>query len=140
MIHNIFYRVFVYGTESEIKVRAAVKTLFPKSLPTKAITEGYYKNPVIILSDKINKKRDITLFLKNLKKIGTSSKQRIITQLKNRMDDKGNLFLRFNKQEAYLGNLKVVEHGDSIHVKIKIAAYPANKKTAIKIAMKLFGE
>ncbi len=56
------------------------------------------------------------------------------------MDDSGNLFLRFDKQRAFLGDLKVVDHGDSIHLKIKIAAYPAKKKVAIKIARKLFQE
>ena len=54
------------------------------------------------------------------------------------MDDSGNLFLRFDKQRAYQGDLKVVEHGDSIHLKIKIAAYPAKKKVALEIARKLF--
>jgi hypothetical protein len=53
------------------------------------------------------------------------------------MDDKGNFFLRFDKQKAYLNELKVVEHGDSIHVKIKIAAYPAKKEPAMKLVRKL---
>ncbi|MCE7698869.1 MAG: hypothetical protein K8E24_008615 [Methanobacterium paludis] len=53
---------------------------------------------------------------------------------------KGNLFLRFDKQRAHLGDLNVVEHGDSIHVKIKIAAYPAKKEVALKIAREIFGE
>ena len=63
--------------------------------------------------------------------------KRIINQLEDKMDDYGNLFLRFDKQRAFLGDLKVVEHGDSIHLKIKIAAYPAKKKVALKIARKI---
>ena len=140
MIHNISYRAFVYGTENKEKVLESIKTLFPNSSPQCEATEGYYKNPVLILNNKIDKKREIKDFVEKLTSMKDPAKKRIINQLENKMDDYGNLFLRFDKQRAYLGDLKVVEHGDSIHIKIKIAAYPAKKKVALKIARKLFSE
>lgn len=140
MIHNISYRAFVYGTENKEKVLESIKTLFPNSSPQCEATEGYYKNPVLILNNKIDKKSEIKDFVEKLTSIKDPAKKRILNQLENKMDDYGNLFLRFDKQRAYLGDLKVVEHGDSIHIKIKIAAYPAKKKVAIKIARKLFSE
>ena len=66
------------------------------------------------------------------------ARKRILNRLEDKIDENGNLYLRFDKQRAYLGDLKVVDHGDSIHLKIKIAAYPAKKKVAIEIARKLF--
>jgi len=138
MIHNISYRVFVYGTENEEKVREAIKTLFPSSLPQKDLTKGYYKNPVLILYDKIDKKRDMNTFIQNLNQMKVNEKKKILDELENRIDDKGNLFLRFNKQEACLGNLVVVEHGDAIHLKIKMAAYPAKKEIGMKLVRELF--
>lgn len=138
MIHNISYRAFVYGTENKEKVLESIKTLFPNSSPQCETTEGYYKNPVLILSNKIDKKREIKDFVEKLSKMNDPTRKRIIHQLENKMDDSGNLFLRFDKQRAYQGDLKVVEHGDSIHLKIKIAAYPAKKKVALEIARKLF--
>ena len=138
MIHNISYRAFVYGTENKEKVLESIKTLFPNSSPQCEATEGYYKNPVLILNNKIDKKREIKDFVENLSSMKDPAKKRIFNQLENKMDDYGNLFLRFDKQRAYFGDLKVVEHGDSIHLKIKIAAYPAKKKVAIEIARKLF--
>jgi RNA binding exosome subunit len=140
MIHNISYRAFVYGTENKEKVLESIKTLFPYSSPQCEATEGYYKNPVLILNNKIDNKSEIKDFVEKLTSMKDPAKKRIINQLENKMDDYGNLFLRFDKQRAYLGDLKVVEHGDSIHIKIKIAAYPAKKKVAIKIARKLFSE
>ncbi len=139
MIHNISYRAFVNGTENEEKVRKAVKTLFPNSLPQKEYIEGYYKNQVLILEDKIEKKRDIKDFIQTIKNQG-STKIKILNELDKKMDDKGNLFLRFDKQKAYLDELKITEHGDSIHLKIKIAAYPAKKEQALKIAREMWGE
>lgn len=140
MIHNISYRVFVYGTENEEKVREAVKTLFPNSHPQVEATEGYFKNPVLILRDKIGKKRETKDFIKILQNLDSSTKKRILNELDIKMDEKGNLFLRFDKQRAYLGDLKIIEHGDAIHVKIKIAAYPAKKEKAMELAREIFGE
>lgn len=140
MIHNISYRTFVYGTENEEKVRKAVKTLFPNSSPQKEYTKGYYKNPVLILHDKIEKKNDIKDFIQTLKDTPLYSIDKILNDLDRKMDDKGNLFLRFDKQRAYLDEVKIVEHGDSIHVKIKIASHPSRKEPALKLARKLWGE
>lgn len=140
MIHNISYRVFVYGTENEEKVREAVKTLFPNSHPQVEATEGYFKNPVLILHDKIGKKRETKDFIKILQNLDSSTKMRILNELDKKMDEKGNLFLRFDKQRAYLGDLKIIEHGDAVHVKIKIAAYPAKKEKAMELAREIFGE
>lgn len=139
MIHNISYRVFVYGTENEEKVKEAVKTLFPNSHFQTDITEGYFKNPVLILHDKITRKREIKEFVKILDQIDDAGKKRLLNELENKIDHKGNLFLRFDKQKAYLGDLKIIEHGDAIHVKLNIAAYPAKKENAIKVARDIFG-
>lgn len=138
MIHNISYRAFVYGTENKEKVLESIKTLFPNSSPQYEETEGYYKNPVLILTNKIDKKREIKDFVDKLSKMNDPIRKRILHRLEDKMDDSGNLFLRFDKQRAYHGDLKIVEHGDSIHLKIKIAAYPAKKKVALEIARKLF--
>ena len=140
MIHNLSYRAFVYGTENEEKVREAISTLLPTAQPLKEITEGYHKNQVIILQGKINKKRDTKDFLEKLHSLKPSAKKRILRELESKMDERGNLFLRFDKQRAYLGDLKVVEHGDAIHLKLKIAAYPARKDEALKVARQIFEE
>ena len=139
MIHNISYRVFVYGTENDEKVKEAIQTLFPNSHPQTDTTEGYFKNPVLILHDKITRKREIKEFVQILEQIDSSSKKQLLNQLENKMNERGNLFLRFDKQRAYLGDLKIIEHGDAIHVKINIAAYPAKKERAIELARTIFG-
>ena len=139
MIHNISYRVFVYGTENEEKVKEALKTLFPNSHPQTDTTEGYFKNPVLILHDKLSKNREIKEFIKVLEQIDVASKKRLINELETKMDQRGNLFLRFDKQRAYLGDLKIIEQGDAIHVKINVAAYPAKKEKAIEVARDILG-
>lgn len=65
-------------------------------------------------------------------------KETIKKELSRRMDEKGNLFLRFDKQLAYDEVLKLTYHGDAIHVRIKIASYPVSKENAMKVAEKIF--
>ena len=64
MIHNISYRTFVYGTEDEEKVTDAISYIFPNLLPEKTITEDHFGNDIIILSEKITKKRHNRDFIK----------------------------------------------------------------------------
>ena len=139
MIHNISYRVFIQATEIEEKVEESLETIFAHAKPEIERTEGYYNNPVTILSQKITKKREIKEFIQKLQEMETDDKLKISHDFEKKMDDKGNFFLRFDKQEALNGHWKVVEHGDSIHVRIKIAAYPAKKDVAIKIAHEILG-
>ena len=139
MIHNISYRTFVYGTEDEEKVMTAIGYLFSNSLPEKSISEDHFGNKIIVLTDKITKKRtnrDFIAFLNDT--LSSEDKNIIKEELNRRMDEKGNLFLRFDKQLAYEQILKLTRSGNAIHVRIKIASYPVSKENAIKVAEKLF--
>lgn len=139
MIHNISYRTFVYGTEEEEKVKTAISYLFSNSLPEKSINEDHFGNKIIVLTDKITKKRtnkDIIAFLNE--NLSEEDKNTIKNELNRRMDDKGNLFLRFDKQLAFDEKLKLTYSGNAIHIRIKIASYPVSKENAIEVAKKLF--
>lgn len=133
MIHNISYRVFVNATENETKVINALKTIFPNAKPKKEITEGFYGNYVVILSEKFDKKSYIEDFINSFLDIDVDDLKQIKNDLILKTDNCGNLFLRFDKQEAYNNTWKIVNHGDAIHVKLKVKAYPAKKSTSIKV-------
>ncbi|RAP51601.1 MAG: exosome protein [Methanosphaera sp. rholeuAM270] len=139
MIHNISYRTFVYGTEDEEKVMTAISHLFPTLLPEKTINEDYFGNEIVILTEKITKKRNCKEFIALMNdKLSEKDKNIIKEELERRIDEKGNLFLRFNKQSLIDEKIELTYSGDAIHVKIKIASYPVSKENAIKIAHKLF--
>ena len=139
MIHNISYRTFVYSTEDEENVTKSISYLFSDPSPVKTITEDHFGNKISILSEKISKKRftrDITNFLND--NLSLADKNTINEELSRRMDEKGNLFLRFDKQKAYDENLKLTYSGNAIHMRIKIASYPVSKENAIKVAKNIF--
>ena len=137
MIHNISYRVFINVTENENKVLMALKTIFPNAKPVKKITEGFYGNPIIIFSEKFDKKQYIKQFINSFLDMNNKELVLIKNNLKMKTDYKGNLFLRFDKQKAYSEKWEVVNHGDSIHVKLKIASYPANQSNSIAVMSNL---
>ena len=56
------------------------------------------------------------------------------------MDEKGNFFLRLSKEKALEEEWEILDGGDNIHLKIKIAAYPAKKEVAIKKISEIFPE
>ena len=139
MIHNITYRTFVYGTEDEEKVMTAVSYLFSNSLPDKSINEDHFGNKIIVLTDKLTKKRTNKEFISFLNdNLSNEDKEIIKEELNRRIDEKGNLFLRFDKQLAYDEKLKLTYSGAAIHVRIKIASYPVSKENAVKVAKKIF--
>ena len=51
--------------------------------------------------------------------------------LERKIDDKGNWFLRFDKKDALDEKWTILDSGDAIHLKVKIAAFPAKKEIAI---------
>ena len=60
------------------------------------------------------------------------------TQITERVDEQCALHIRFDKQAAYEGEVKLATTPDTIAVRIKLKAYPARREIAIKVAEPLF--
>ncbi|MDR0900574.1 MAG: RNA-binding protein [Methanobrevibacter sp.] len=133
MIHNIRYRVFVYEDEDEAEIIEALSYILPTAVPDKEIAEGLMENPITILSGKIAKKRELKDFFSRLLDEDNVDIAKFSQDLDKKIDKNGNLFLRFSKKAAANEKFEILDSGDSIHLKIKIAAYPAKKEIAIKI-------
>ncbi len=121
-IGYIDVRVFAHATEDMQKVEAATKNLFPLSLSEtlvfqKTALSGHHSNPIILLTTQLT---DRKLLLSALQKLGTDlsvlDKEQLDADIKLHLE-KGNLYLRFDKQAAYLGTVKLTQN-DPIHVKI----------------------
>ena len=92
--------------------------------------EGLTEDKIIILSGTISKKRYTKEFFNLL--LESVDLKKLNDDLERKMDEKGNWFLRFDKADAIDEKLTVKDSGDSIHLKIKIAAYPAKKEIAVE--------
>ena len=52
-------------------------------------------------------------------KIGLLDREKLSSELEGHISDNKTIYLRFDKQEAYLGNMKLGQQ-DPIHVKIRL--------------------
>ncbi len=135
MIHNIKYRLFVYEDENEEELLEGLKIIFPDEIPEREEAEGIFgeADEIIIYSGIVSKKRHTKEFLNNLfENLTDEDINKLYDDLDRKTDDQCNLFLRLSKEAILDEKWQVVDGGDSIHLKIKIAAFPAKKEIALK--------
>lgn len=115
---------FIHATEDAIKVIAACQQLLPDAFRNEIIftqrkLHGHHRNPIIFLETTIQDptviKESITTIAQQLR----STDRYLLLQDRHRyLDEKGNLYLRFDKQAAYKKQL-AFSQADPIRVKIK---------------------
>ena len=129
MFHNIYFRAFVYEDENIEDITQAILNILPEAEIEIEEAEGLTENKIIILSGSISKKRYTKTFFNTL--LENVNLDELNNDLEKKIDDKGNWFLRFDKKDALDEKFTIKDSGDSIHLKIKIAAYPAKKEIAV---------
>lgn len=129
MIHNIKFRVFVYENEDVDELSQAILNILPEAEIGAEEAEGLTEDKIIILSGTVSKKRYTKEFFNLL--LESVDLDKLNDDLERKMDEKGNWFLRFDKEDAIDEKMTIKDSGDSIHLKIKIAAYPAKKEIAV---------
>lgn len=132
MIHNIRFREFVYDNEDLDELKQAILNIFPDAEIEMEEAEGMTENKILILTGVIDKKRHTKEFFNKLLELDQEVLDKLVDDLDRKVDENGNLFLRLSKEDAIDEKMTIVDSGDAIHLKIKIAAYPAKKDIAIK--------
>lgn len=113
--------VFSYATEDESKVIDAVINVvgreFVESAPKIQKLTGHYNDPMLSITFKITDNAE-EMLKKLFKRLSTVNANRIIEEARERIDSAGNLYLRLDKQKAYLG-IPVLNESDPIRIKIR---------------------
>jgi len=129
MIHNIKFRAFVYENESIDEITQSILNILPEAEIEAEEAEGLLEDKIIILSGVVSKKRYTKTFLKTL--MDSVDLEKLNDDLELKIDEKGNWFLRFDKADALDEKWTILDKGDAIHLKVKIAAFPAKKQIAV---------
>ena len=115
-------RVFAHATEDAEKVLAAVRNILPVELGESVVFQktcltGHHGNPIVLFEAKLTDKQVLPGVLE---KIGAGlpvlDKETLDSDLKLHLE-KRNLYLRFDKQSAYQGEVRFSQN-DPIHFKI----------------------
>lgn len=115
-------RVFAHATEDLDKVlKAARNTLPPESIDTvtfkKTTLTGHHGNPITLFEARIKNKKVARAFLEKLASgLSMVDKEALNSEITQHLEN-GNLYIRLDKQSAYLGELRL-SSTDPIHIRM----------------------
>lgn len=133
MIHYILFRTQAHTTEDVSRVRQALENVLPPETPIREEeTKGYFNNPIVILTARLEKKAAERYMGFLRAKLPVSDLEGLIGELPERVGDSCDFYLKLSKQDAYLGEVRTSYAEDVIAIRARIAAYPAKRETAIQ--------
>jgi len=121
-IGYIDIRAFAHATEDLDKVLAAIRIVLPpektdKLFFRKVNLTGHHGNPITLIEARIKEKEIVqAVFEKLASSLSTLDKEQLNTEIFQHIE-KGNLYIRIDKQSAYLNQTKLSTE-DSIHFQI----------------------
>jgi len=121
-IAYIDMRAFAHATEDVDKVLSAVRNTIPEELIgtvafEKSNLTGHHGNPIILLETRIKKPEAAQgVFQKLSSSLSILEKEQLNSEISQRLE-KGNLYIRLDKQYAYLNQIKLGQT-DPIHLRI----------------------
>jgi hypothetical protein len=147
VIHYVTLRAIAHATENVSRVRAALDFFLSgagvreNGKPIEEIqAEGHHGNPITILSVQLKRKAECLGFAHFVReRLSEEDLARLREEMPERLDDDQVFYLRFDKQAAYLQQVKLTNSSDSIIAKVKIETYPKNREKAGAIVEELFG-
>jgi len=137
-IAYIDIRVFAHATEDTEKVLSAVHNVFPTELGDKVAFKktsltGHYRNPLILFETRVKEKDAVkAVFEKLASDLGSLDKELLNNEIKQRLD-KGNLYIRIDKQSAYLNELKLCSTDP---IRFRIHFKKSNPEEIVKVCKK----
>ena len=138
MVHKIEITidVIVHSTEDTSKILKSFDEILEieEEEFTSIETTGYFENPIIILSAKLQKKQGQNFIKKMLELLPINQINELIEEIEERTID-SRFHLRLDKQELVKGKL-VISEKDTVKIKIHTPIY--NKKDTLKIFTEIF--
>ncbi|WP_134672209.1 RNA-binding protein [Halorussus marinus] len=128
--HYVDLRAFCYATEDDKRVEQALRTFLPEEIEIeRAESEGHHGDRIVVLSSRVETADEMRHVLSKVAELPDA--ERLLSELDERVDDNCSLFLRFDKQAAYRGEIAL---GEGITFRAKVEAYPAEKAAAVENA------
>ena len=137
-ILSINLRAITQATEDKVKVRAALKFVADSDRLDESNISGHFGNKMTLMVAGIERKSEIKVFLLRINEAGIL--KTLAEEVEQRIDDECVFHFRLDKQNAYMEKLKLAEGKDVIDCRMKIAAYPAKKKNAVRTAQRIFAD
>lgn len=123
-VREVEVSAFSHATEDEDKVEKAMKNLLPEENRdlwlTRKTLKGYHGDPITIVTGKVRTNKGATGVLQRVvQELSSLDQQRLLDELEERLDEGGNLYIRLDKQNAYLGKVRLLET-DPVKMKFRL--------------------
>lgn len=130
-----------HATEEDPRVLEALRTLLPEAVEVRqSKLKGHHGNPITGFEARVSRKAPLReLWERVAAKLRVGEVENIRRVLPMRIDESCHFYLRFDKQLAYCGELALTDSGDAVHMKLKVAAFPAKHEVAVGLAEKFIG-
>lgn len=129
--HYLQLRAFAHETEDPAKVRQALDTAAQGEVPwTETPVDGSHKNRILILEGEMKSAPAAKRLFQGLLRDDPEGFRRLREEAPRRLDEHLNFYLRLDKQEAYLGRLRLAQDEDAIAVRGKIRFFGAKRAGA----------
>ena len=129
-VHYFDLRTFSYETEDERRVEAALRTFLPEEFEVeRSESTGHHGDRIVVLSARVERADDVRHVLAQV--AAAPAYDRVFDELDDRITDNCELFLRFDKQAAFRGEVRL---GSGITVRAKVEADPAKREAALENA------
>nr|WP_304364488.1 RNA-binding protein [Methanosarcina sp. KYL-1] len=140
-------RVIAHATEDTSRVREALDFFLlgagvrdGRERIEELSAEGHHGNPITILSVQLKRKAECLGFARFVRENFSDEDLELLRgEMPERLDEAQLFHLRFDKQAAYLQQVKLTDSSDAITAKVKIETYPKSREKAGAIVEELFG-
>ena len=126
---SVHARALCHATENVDSVKLAVQNTVGETDFEVTRTSGHHGNEIMVIEAHV---RGGKCGIELLDKLSSSDKEKVLGTLERRVDESCNLFLRLDKQKAFLGELTLAQNDDAVAIRMKVAAFPAKKETALR--------
>lgn len=125
VVRRILMEATCHATEDPERVTVALLNILPSDLRgtakvSRQTLKGHYGNPITMLKTGFEGDDADRVFLHILENLSEDDRRLIALTIDQRMDGSGNLYLRLDKQKAYLGKPSLYDGDDVIRIIISI--------------------
>jgi hypothetical protein len=124
-VKSVELSAIAHATEDLERVCLSVKNLMPSDLQKtisfkKEYATGHHGNPIVTVKATIDGKDAIERFLRDIgTRLSLLDRSTLSESLSRFIDNDGNLYLRFDKQAAYLGEVRLKQQ-DPVRMRIRL--------------------
>ncbi len=130
LIGSLQVEAFAHATEDPAKVKQAISNIIPYLDADLQIENlrGHYENPILLLRIRIEDQDRVEKAISLLnEKIEPEKKKNLAMELDQHLDERGWLYLRFDKQELYRGRIVFGDGDDVVKIRLSLAPHILRK-------------